>query len=256
MFLDNKYTRWYNSIVYPAQSRCTTEYTEKHHIIPKSLGGSNLTTNLVRLTAREHFICHLLLPKMLEGKARDKMVFAAWKMANQKNVFQIRHIPNSQQYEKLRIEFAKCKRSSKQPQSYYEKMAKFWTPEQRELQSKRLTGNIHHTPESKDKIRQYQTNKTWTEAALKSRLDNCLRNAASRKGKKNPGQSLKIFNSYVRKNIDLFPQIWDLADKGLNTRKISLALNLSYDKIRVALMHRLRIEQLLSNPQGLKALNT
>ena len=32
-------------------------YYEKHHIQPKSLGGSNKKENLVRLTAREHFIC-------------------------------------------------------------------------------------------------------------------------------------------------------------------------------------------------------
>lgn len=33
-------------------------YTEKHHIIPKSLGGDNSKTNLVVLTGRQHFICH------------------------------------------------------------------------------------------------------------------------------------------------------------------------------------------------------
>jgi len=36
-------------------------YYEKHHIVPKSLGGSNSTKNLILLTAKEHFIAHLLL---------------------------------------------------------------------------------------------------------------------------------------------------------------------------------------------------
>lgn len=31
-------------------------YFEKHHILPKSLGGTNDKENLVKLTAREHFI--------------------------------------------------------------------------------------------------------------------------------------------------------------------------------------------------------
>lgn len=39
-------------------------YTEVHHILPASLGGSNDKDNLVRLTAREHFICHALLLKI------------------------------------------------------------------------------------------------------------------------------------------------------------------------------------------------
>lgn len=36
-------------------------YTEKHHIIPKSLGGNNKKSNIVVLTGREHFIAHVLL---------------------------------------------------------------------------------------------------------------------------------------------------------------------------------------------------
>lgn len=37
---------------------------EVHHILPKSLGGSDSKENLVRLTAREHFIAHKLLARM------------------------------------------------------------------------------------------------------------------------------------------------------------------------------------------------
>ena len=39
-------------------------YVEKHHIIPKSEGGSNEASNLVNLTAREHYVAHLLLAKI------------------------------------------------------------------------------------------------------------------------------------------------------------------------------------------------
>lgn len=38
-------------------------YSENHHIIPKCLGGDDSPDNLVRLTAREHFIAHHLLYK-------------------------------------------------------------------------------------------------------------------------------------------------------------------------------------------------
>jgi hypothetical protein len=77
MYLQNKYTRCYYNIVERAKARDLTGYVENHHIIPKSLGGSNNNDNLVRLTAREHFVCHWLLTKMLpDGKDRWRMMYA------------------------------------------------------------------------------------------------------------------------------------------------------------------------------------
>jgi len=60
----NKYSRWYKNITESARNRVSDSYTEKHHILPWSLGGDNSADNLVALTAREHFICHWLLTKM------------------------------------------------------------------------------------------------------------------------------------------------------------------------------------------------
>ena len=37
------------------------EYKERHHIIPKCIGGTNDEDNLIDLYAREHFIAHKLL---------------------------------------------------------------------------------------------------------------------------------------------------------------------------------------------------
>jgi hypothetical protein len=60
--------RIYHNIVENAKIRTTKDYVEKHHIIPKCLGGSNDKENLVELTAREHFICHWLLAKHHNSK--------------------------------------------------------------------------------------------------------------------------------------------------------------------------------------------
>lgn len=76
LFIDNKYTRWYYNIINRAKTRAKTGYTEKHHIIPKSCGGNNDKDNLVSLTAKEHFICHLLLTKMVDSQHRHLMVYA------------------------------------------------------------------------------------------------------------------------------------------------------------------------------------
>ena len=107
--LENKYTSYYNNIIKNAKNRQIDGYYETHHIIPKSLGGSNHKENLVNLTAREHFICHLLLTKMYEGEAKNKMVHAAWAMATLENSNQQRYKITSKIYESLRIKYASLK---------------------------------------------------------------------------------------------------------------------------------------------------
>lgn len=102
MFLHNKYTKWYNQIIENAKSRTLDGYKESHHIIPKSLGGANETTNLIELTAREHFICHLLLLKMVTGEHQYKMQKAAVMMVNRVGPRQERYKCTSRIYEILK----------------------------------------------------------------------------------------------------------------------------------------------------------
>lgn len=75
IFIDNKYTRWYFSIIASAKQRSiSVGYMEKHHIIPKALGGNNNIANIVNLSAKEHFIVHHLLTKMLaDSNLQGKM---------------------------------------------------------------------------------------------------------------------------------------------------------------------------------------
>jgi len=58
------YARIYKAIIDNRIASPFNGYGENHHIIPKSVGGSNEPSNIVRLTAREHFLCHYLLSKM------------------------------------------------------------------------------------------------------------------------------------------------------------------------------------------------
>lgn len=83
------------------------EYGEHHHITPRSLGGTDEDENIVKLTAREHFICHWLLVKMYKKGSieRKKMLCAFWKMKQSPTKSQKRYL-NSRAYEKLRIEFS------------------------------------------------------------------------------------------------------------------------------------------------------
>ena len=75
--ITNKYSRLYHRIIASAQNRDVSEgYYERHHIIPRSLGGTDSKSNLVEVTAREHFILHYLLTKFTEGPDFRKMVNA------------------------------------------------------------------------------------------------------------------------------------------------------------------------------------
>jgi hypothetical protein len=106
-YLSNKYTKIYYEIINRAQSRDKIDgYTETHHIIPRSLGGSDCKDNLVILTAREHFLCHRLLTKMTTGKEKSKMVFAMWAFTRSSRN-QSRQIINSHIYSHIREEWAK-----------------------------------------------------------------------------------------------------------------------------------------------------
>lgn len=119
MWLDNKYTKIYNDIVTRAQKRLITGYVERHHIIPRSLGGSNSKDNLVALTAREHFICHLLLRKMTNGINRKKMTLAVFKMLGKGKRQTTYNKINSKTYQLIKIDLSKIvssqKKGCKQP---------------------------------------------------------------------------------------------------------------------------------------------
>lgn len=52
----------------------TEGYKERHHIIPRCIGGSNNKDNLIDLYAKEHFIAHMLLAK--ENPTNEHLVYA------------------------------------------------------------------------------------------------------------------------------------------------------------------------------------
>jgi len=113
IFINNKYTAWYFSIINAAMNRPNTGYTERHHIIPKSLNGSDDRDNLVRLTAREHFICHQLLTKMTAGLERIKMLHALGKFVQTNHLQQ--RILTARQYDIARKAISEARTGTKRP---------------------------------------------------------------------------------------------------------------------------------------------
>lgn len=94
---DNKYRRWYFQICERARARRVSGYAERHHVVPRALGGSD--DSCVQLTYREHFLAHWLLTKFTGGEALKKMHFALWCMSRNKDG---RRTVTSWQYERAK----------------------------------------------------------------------------------------------------------------------------------------------------------
>ena len=159
MFIDNKYSKCYYRIIENRRNNPFDGYVERHHIVPKSLGGSNKKENIVALTAREHFICHRLLVKMTSGRDKMKMSYAIRCLVNQENKHQQRHKISSRTYASI-ISITKdsiSKYQAGENNPYYGRKhsneVKTKMRVKRALQEPPLLGKTH-SAETKEKLRQ------------------------------------------------------------------------------------------------------
>jgi hypothetical protein len=236
LFLQNKYTAWYQSIVDRAKTRTIDGYSEKHHIIPKTLGGTNKKENLVLLTAREHFICHLLLTKMTEGPQRNKMIYALHMLSNASNKLHKRYVPSSKLYEYERKLFSET-HSNRMKENHPLKNPVHKLSHQIAIAKRGSTSvkGVKRSESMKEKMR----NRVWSEKAVENRLNNCLKAAEARKGSTWAEEKRQqMFTVYIEKNKHLFPQVFELYDAGANIRQISFALKISWDRVKYILDNR------------------
>lgn len=123
------YQTIYNKIV--TRGKTLGKYNmnmERHHIIPRCMGGDNSDENLVYLTPREHFIAHQLLVKINKGHVG---LIKSAAIMSKKTKFNHRHC--SKQYEWLRIKsseanriISKSKRGKKRSDQDIQKMVDGW----------------------------------------------------------------------------------------------------------------------------------
>jgi len=171
MFINNKYKQWHDNIIAKAKNRTLTGYKEVHHILPKSLGGSNDKSNLAELTAREHFLVHLLLCKFTVGQAKMKMSYAFHAMCSFKNSRRYNKV-NSRLVEKIRSNFkftkehrqkiSKAQIGNKRAVGNKNNLGRKFSKETRLKMSKSKMGNknalgLKHSEEFKEKMRKLTT---------------------------------------------------------------------------------------------------
>jgi hypothetical protein len=110
------YQRIHDLIIERGKTRTLTGYKERHHIIPKCMGGTNDKNNLVDLTAREHFLIHKLLCEIYpyhHGLLKSYLAMSVFKQSERRIKLSAR------EYNYLRSEFAK--RNSGELNHYYGK---------------------------------------------------------------------------------------------------------------------------------------
>lgn len=147
------YQKIYDNICKRGQERVLSKeiYAERHHIIPKCMGGSNDKSNLTILTAREHFICHWLLSEIYptnSGLAYTFLLFNNPKKGSK------RYISNSKIYAYAKLRMSESLKGSKKPE---------------------------RSAEHKEKLRIAQTGKKYSDESRKKMSE-------SHKGQPGPGK--------------------------------------------------------------------
>jgi hypothetical protein len=104
------YKKHYEKLIERGINRATSKkdanillgYSEGHHITPKCMGGTNNKSNIVYLTAREHYVAHQLLVKIYPDEIG--LVYACMIMSRNNNGLRI----NSRTFEWVRKRFSEA----------------------------------------------------------------------------------------------------------------------------------------------------
>jgi len=160
------YLRRYVDIVENARNRQVDMdvYTEKHHIIPKSIFENDFVrsmfaalgvaskyskTNTVRLTAREHYVVHVLLPRVFRNKNKDaylKMLHASHFMSSRSTAAR----KGSRVYATLKAEFSVAMSDKMRGLPSRAKGSK-WTEERKRIGNPALRGKTYEQIHGKEK---------------------------------------------------------------------------------------------------------
>jgi hypothetical protein len=137
------YSKIYESLIQDARNNPKEDlYKEKHHIIPLCMGGLDDVSNLVELTARQHYLAHWLLYKIHKTK---ELVYA-WHSMSRIGIGQESRKVNSHLFQYCRKERKKIlsEQYSGEKNNFY---GKKHSDKTKKLLSEKHKGKIYKTPE-------------------------------------------------------------------------------------------------------------
>ena len=198
MFTENKYKKWYDMIVENAKHRKLEGYKERHHIVPKCMGGSNRSENLVNLTAREHFVCHLLLTKFVSNTFYKKKMLNALGKFVQNSSFQNRNL-TSKQYDIARTAISKANRGRVYSAEVRQKISK--GTKGRTPWNKGKTGLQTYPEKGKQKLQELYSGKSLEERYGENKAKKVKEKISKTKMGKSSGMLGKSHSDETRKKM-------------------------------------------------------
>lgn len=220
------YIKIHNSIIANAKSRKSINgYFETHHILPRCMGGDNSEGNLVKLTAREHFLVHRLLTLIYPDN--NSLVYAYWAMCGIKKKY--RYVPSAKVYEHVKIAMSKATK---------ERLSKFnsWKGRKHTENSKNkqrnsaMNRNISKEREEERRLKISTTMKTL------DRSENwCSNISKSKEGANNPmfGKTGDLHPNSIP--VQRYSLDDELLDEWSNARQAAEILGLNYKSINACL---------------------
>lgn len=190
------YQEIYNSIVKRAKNRVLEGYSEKHHIIPRCLGGTNDKSNIVSLTGKEHYLVHMLLIYIYPEE--KKLLYAFWMMSNRIKT----KITSGRMYEEAKKFVASEMRKNVGTSEAIAKMAKSKIGQASWKDKK-------HTDESRAKQSESAKNRKITEENEALRRESI---AKSSQKPKTAEHTENIRKAKVGSNNPMFGKKWKLVD--------------------------------------------
>ena len=107
-----QYQKSYQSIIDRSISRPVCDgYTERHHIVPRCMGGGDDPANISVLTGREHYIAHKLLKKIHPTNRKLRIAFYFMSIDKHDRGYRV----TSRDYEQAKKDFADGQRGANNP---------------------------------------------------------------------------------------------------------------------------------------------
>ena len=196
------YSKIYDNLIQKGVNRELTSplagYSERHHILPRCLGGTDVPSNRVRLTPEEHYVAHLLLVKM--HPTEYKLLWAVIRMVGgSTNVKRTNKL-----YGWTRRRFIEYMRQPKSDETR-RRMSEYWTKHRREhpvtdeMRQRMRERNVgkKHSEETKKKMSEAHTGKPKSEAHKQKMSE-------QRKGRKHPPRTAE----YIEKQRQNMKRVW------------------------------------------------
>ena len=167
------YEKIYSQITERAKTRHLEGYKEKHHIVPKCMGGTDEKENIAELTAREHFLCHKLLVEMYP--LNHKLIWALWLMAigkkKCKNTEPYKF--SSREYERIKIVFVKQSKLKKITDVHKKQVSKANSKSVHQYDFQGALKEIFSSAAEAERYISNKPNEHWKN--LKNNIDACCR---------------------------------------------------------------------------------